>query len=257
MRPDGPTAQLAQPARMAHWPSQPFPFSAAQELRATFSPFPSGRRARRCPRRRAHRRRRSGLKTWTRRWGAPRLRLFPLRCSRTPARLEGRPADHPSRRARRDVAARRARPLGTAEPWARWGAAGRVPGARSPARPTPSHGLDVERSHTVTHGRRGHGHGALGCGQPAPAPTCTQDLLKPRVEARITTRLRAQPNARPATERRHGRDARSAPVLEGAARRGATRRDAGTRSLPLQNNMARRPNTHIHGGSNYGAKGHA
>jgi hypothetical protein len=37
--------------------------------------------------------------------------------------------------------------------------------------PLPHTELSVERPHTVFHGRRGHGHGALGCGRPAPAPT--------------------------------------------------------------------------------------
>jgi hypothetical protein len=65
----------------------------------------------------------------------------------------------------------------------------------------------------------GHDAAAAGVSRRDGSPTCTHVLHKPRVEARITlTTCAPSPNARPSTERR--RDARSAPGLDGAARRG-------------------------------------
>jgi hypothetical protein len=68
--PTGLTAQMAQLARMAQRPSG-LSFFRSPGTQGHVPLFLSGRRAWRRPRRRAHRRRRVGLETWSRRWGAP------------------------------------------------------------------------------------------------------------------------------------------------------------------------------------------
>jgi hypothetical protein len=132
--------------------------------------FLSGRRAWRRPRRRAHRRRRVGLEIWTRRWGAPRPH-------------HSLPVLTHARAARRPASSLLATERGaTSSPGARVSPARRNPG-RAGVRPVgflvlahlhdqlPHTELGVERPLTKFHWRRGHGHGALGCGRPAPALT--------------------------------------------------------------------------------------
>jgi hypothetical protein len=73
----------------------------------------------------------------------------------------------------------------------------------------------------------GHDAAAAGVSRRVGTPTCSHDLLKSRVEARITSRpacpaqtLGQQQSGATANTGTHRRDARSAPGLDGAVRRG-------------------------------------
>jgi hypothetical protein len=134
--PSGPTGRMALAIQLALTAQRPFPFPQPRKTgsrpslpqRSPCLAAPSPARASAAARR---------VETWIRRWGAPRPpHSLP---ALTHARAARRPANSLLATARGATSSPGARvsPV-RAKPWARWGAAGRVSGARSPARPAPT-----------------------------------------------------------------------------------------------------------------------
>jgi hypothetical protein len=218
---DGPTAQrpflFPQPRNTGSRPPLP------QRSPCLAAPSPARASAA------AHR-----VETWTRRWGAPRPH-------------HSLPALTHARAARRPASSLLATARGaTLSPGARVYPARRNPG-HAGVRPVgflvhahlqdplPHTELGVERPHTEFHWRRGHGHGALGCGRPAPALTSSCNRTTHGSKAGSQQRVSSPPATRRPETRCGGRTIQftglAARRASGAAHDGAAHNDA-ARGVP-------------------------